>query len=1158
MAVTLGPFAVGRVAGRGSTARVWRGVHQSSTTPVALKALTDAASDRLQQQFAAEVRAVARLDHPAVIRLHDYGRLPPMTARRLGTVSPEAPYLVMEWIGGGTLTRSLGRQPWPVIRSLLLVLLDGLAHAHARGIVHRDLKPANVLLAARGPVLSDFGMAWAVDDERGGQSVQGGTPNYMAPEQIRGASRAFGPWTDLYALGCLTYALVCGRAPFAGGGVRAVCDAHLKKPLPPLEPATPVPDGLYDWIRRLCAKRIERRYALAADAAVALLALPEAPGPSARIGGPSVDTRRRPSAEDATAPASPAALDATWVTTPTDDALLDATVLTPPVFIAVDEPSWRRGPLGDGRPPFPARWAAPPGPPRPAPLLGVGRALFALQPAPLVGRQREQDALWAALGEAIAGDRPRAVVVRGPSGRGKTRLTEWLTERAAELGVALAIEARHGPEPGPGAGVAAAFARALRCDGADPTEQLRIIERILDRASTGPVDASTPREQTDSVAVAAALSRRGAFVHARTSLTLGSTRERHAALRRVLTALADRRPRVLVIDDAQWGFDALLFAQSVLEYARCPVLIVLAVREDALAGRAVEDDVIGWISERRGTVTLALEPLGAADQAQLIRARLPLDDQVMQTLLDRTGGNPMFGEELVRHWIQRGALEPSAQGYRLRDGADETLPEGLESVWWSRVREALAGLGPAALSTVEIAAVAGATVPMAHWQDACRLAGLALDSRVPERLLDARLLVDRPDGLHFVHAMVRETLLHRLRRTPRWALWHGACADALGAISGVDPEQRAMHLIAADRAAEAWPLLLEAIDGHFDRSAYVSARRALLIAARSLRRRRRPRSHPTWSAVRVRWSRLTRITGRPEAALRWARQAERLARAADHRPLVVRALLAQGLAAMSLGALDTAWPALRMAVEESLHGVDDNLRSLALCRAGNCLIWLNRFDAAASFLEDSLSIGDQPWPHADAELSLAELERRRHRLRPAITHSLRAFAAYQAIGSRWGMAQAQLILGDIERTQGQVASAQRRYAEASTLCEAIGSVDGSRLAAVRDALALIALDRFDAARRTLDAMKAEGGDTTGSYIDTYLLACHAGLGDWGAFDAVRRRLEQGPAAATVDPEVVLLARRVAGLARAAGRPSAATFAEALAREHAAALGWPTD
>ena len=152
---------------------------------------------------------------------------------------------------------------------MLLELLDALGHAHARGVVHRDLKPGNVLLH-RGPAaaprvkLADFGIAHALgparDEGRADLGDMAGTPAYMPPEQVECRWRDFGPWTDLYALGIMTYQLVLGEPPLHRRGRGRGADEAPRRPAAHAVAALPRPGRPRGWIRKLCAKKHEARF----------------------------------------------------------------------------------------------------------------------------------------------------------------------------------------------------------------------------------------------------------------------------------------------------------------------------------------------------------------------------------------------------------------------------------------------------------------------------------------------------------------------------------------------------------------------------------------------------------------------------------------------------------------------------------------------------------------------------------------------------------------------------------------------------------------------------------------------------------------------------------------------------------------------------------
>ncbi len=336
MTIAIGPFDLIEPVARGGMAEVWRGEHRAQRVPVAVKVVTppQGREQAYREQFTHEVQAMARLHHPAVVRIHDYGEIDTATsALTRGALAAGAPYLAMEWLAGGSL-RNLRTMDWPRLRATLLALLDALAHAHAHGVVHRDLKPDNVLIGDRGPVLTDFGLAVnpaVVGEAIGSDSL--GTPGYMAPEQIRNDWRAFGPWTDLYAVGCMAYELATGHAPHADrhrGSAVGLLVAHIQEPLPALAPRFPVPHAFEQWLVRMMGRTPHSRFRFAADAAVALLGLPD------EVQGPASDPsiRRRtadiPFAETMDAPsglalavAAAAERDAWHAEPPGDDDTLD-------------------------------------------------------------------------------------------------------------------------------------------------------------------------------------------------------------------------------------------------------------------------------------------------------------------------------------------------------------------------------------------------------------------------------------------------------------------------------------------------------------------------------------------------------------------------------------------------------------------------------------------------------------------------------------------------------------------------------------------------------------------------------------------------------------------------------------------------------------------
>ncbi len=275
----LDPFELSQPIGRGGMCEVWHGRHRRDGTPVAIKVVLarHAREERYIRAFRDEVRAVAALQHPSIVKVYDYGQVPDGPEAASPHLVAGSPYLVME-LGNGTLRECSGSLDWDNLFRVILSLLDALSHAHAQGVIHRDLKPGNILLCdeGRGVKLTDFGLAHALDNLVDRQETHEilGTPAYMAPEQFERRWRDYGPWTDLYAMGCTIFALLTGEPPF--GRLDDLSDmmrSHLYRPIPSLPGHLTLPPNFELWLRCLLAKSPTARFQRAADAAWALIEL---------------------------------------------------------------------------------------------------------------------------------------------------------------------------------------------------------------------------------------------------------------------------------------------------------------------------------------------------------------------------------------------------------------------------------------------------------------------------------------------------------------------------------------------------------------------------------------------------------------------------------------------------------------------------------------------------------------------------------------------------------------------------------------------------------------------------------------------------------------------------------------------------------------------
>jgi WD40 repeat protein len=249
--------------GRGGMGVVYKARQQGLNRLVALKMIRTGplASPDEVARFRVEAEAVARLEHPHIVQIHEIGECHGL------------PYLCLEFVDGGSVADRLrtGPQPAGPAADLVETLARAMDVAHRRGIVHRDLKPANVLLTSDGrPKISDFGLAKRLEEVAGrtASDVVLGTPSYMAPEQIPGVGPAVGPAADIYALGALLYECLTGRPPFYGMSVlETVEHVRFQEPVPPTRLLPRVPRDVETICLKCLNKEPARRYATAADLA---------------------------------------------------------------------------------------------------------------------------------------------------------------------------------------------------------------------------------------------------------------------------------------------------------------------------------------------------------------------------------------------------------------------------------------------------------------------------------------------------------------------------------------------------------------------------------------------------------------------------------------------------------------------------------------------------------------------------------------------------------------------------------------------------------------------------------------------------------------------------------------------------------------------------
>jgi len=270
----LGRYEVVRELGKGAMGIVYLAKDPLIGRLVALKTIRAAAhadddeTKEFQQRFIREAQAAGILNHPSIVTVHDIGQ----------DDTSGVSFIAMEYVEGNNLKEVMaqGRAlSFEQIADIIGQVAEALDFAHSKGIVHRDVKPANViLLDGYRAKITDFGIAKIASGASNltttGQFL--GTPNYMAPEQIKGAP--VDGRTDIFSLGICLYECLTRRKPFGGDSLTSISYKIVHEPFPPLHDINPqIPDGFDDVVANCLAKDPAKRYQRARDLANALKAV---------------------------------------------------------------------------------------------------------------------------------------------------------------------------------------------------------------------------------------------------------------------------------------------------------------------------------------------------------------------------------------------------------------------------------------------------------------------------------------------------------------------------------------------------------------------------------------------------------------------------------------------------------------------------------------------------------------------------------------------------------------------------------------------------------------------------------------------------------------------------------------------------------------------
>lgn len=255
----LGKYEIIELLGRGGMATVYKGFHPDIERYVAIKVLPPHPGQDMQfvDRFRLEARTIARLQHPHILPLYDYG------------AEGDVLYLVTAFVEGGSLSDRIRKGPVPLneVERLLRQIASALDYAHRQGVIHRDIKPDNILMDKEGfALLADFGIVKIIEGENQLTMTGGlvGTPAYMSPEQCQGL--AVTRSADIYSLGVVVYEMLTGNQPFTADTPMQIALRHMMDPVPNINQVMDgLPAALEPVISRVMAKDPDDRYETASQ-----------------------------------------------------------------------------------------------------------------------------------------------------------------------------------------------------------------------------------------------------------------------------------------------------------------------------------------------------------------------------------------------------------------------------------------------------------------------------------------------------------------------------------------------------------------------------------------------------------------------------------------------------------------------------------------------------------------------------------------------------------------------------------------------------------------------------------------------------------------------------------------------------------------------------
>ena len=1026
----VGLFGLEEEIASGGMSRVWRAHHLLDKTQVALKVLTPEQAQNPDQMraFQFEVRAAAHLQHPSITTLYDHGII--SKSESVEGVLPEgAPWLAMEYLQGGTAELLIGKLKWMEIKRLILSILDGLAHAHARGVIHRDIKLGNLLVDAEQTYvkLADFGIAlslqdhgWNDDDHK---SILG-TPAYMSPEQIKNRWRDFGPWTDLYSLGILIWILTTGNKPYSGS-IPEVLASHLTGDFPEFKPILSLPEGFESWLMGLLAVNEKERFQRAADAAWALHRLGDVVG----------------------------IVDSDFVAFDMQDPTLRTLALPEQTLTVIDKQWWvidsnKIQAAGfsasvvtqAGLPPMPQDWERTLGSEEGARRLrGVGLNLYGLQNFGLVGRVQERNVLWDALTRVRKESSVEIVFVEGPSGSGKSALAKWLGERSEELGAARFLSVSYTPSGASSDGFCAMLARHWKVVGLKRRAVIERLSVILEKLGES--------RWSEAVALAELLAPSRAGEHFfGFQVQFSGSHERYTQMSRALQLLSRERPLVIWVDDFVFSPEGRHFLSHLLaEQIESPILIVATAGSESLPLFPAHVRWISSLVDHDKINHMVLEPLEREESAALVRDLLGLEPVLAAEVEERCGGNPLFAIQLVADWVERGILEVKEEGFGIAQGATAGFPESLLEVWRWRTEEVLVGFSESAGMALELAAVLGEKVDDDEWSEACQLAGFEKPGGLLIELFRLRLAIslNRFSNWCFVHGMLREALEHRAEIAGRRVRWFSICAQVLAERPNA-VVRRARYLINAGETSTLPEVLRLAIFKERRHGEYVRARILHDLRKQALKQLKLPPENTEQIYDQLIDLYLERINQSvyDDSQMKRVDLMIKLADKERDELLIYRLLCMRGQIFVDLGFLEQAQKVYQVALKRAEQARLHEQVVQVFIRLGYVNMRLGELKQSSESLRNGILEAEEYGFSvfvSEGYLMLSQIKWQQGLFQEALFLNKEAKLRYERHGMRTGLARVANTQGEILRALGQLEEAEEAYKEAARRYESTGS-----------------------------------------------------------------------------------------------------------------------